>query len=152
MTNDSCFQPHVTVATVVERDGRFLLVEEMCHGQVVINQPAGHLEADESLMEAAIRETLEETRWNIEISGVLGLSLYKSTSNETVYHRTTFIGKVIGEQTNAKLDDGIIQPLWLTPDQIKERRADLRSPLVLQAVEQYLAGQHYPLEIVGDYR
>lgn len=146
------FAPHVTVATVVERDGRFLLVEEYSHGETVLNQPAGHLEANESLIEAAVRETLEETRWHIQVTAVLNINLYRSPRNGVTYHRTTFVGKALQEEPQRQLDEGIIQPLWLTPDEIDQRHAELRSPLVSLAVKQYLSEPHYPLALIGDCR
>lgn len=146
------FQPHVTVATVIEKDGRFLLVEEYAHGEIVLNQPAGHLEANESLIDAAVRETLEETRWHIDITGVLNVNLYRSARNGVTYHRTTFTGNARHEEAKLDLDDGIIQALWLTPDEVKARETQLRSPLVLQTIEQYLNEPHYPLAMIGDCR
>lgn len=151
-TLPSTFAPHVTVATVVERDGRFLFVEEMSQGVAVLNQPAGHLEPNESLVEAAVRETLEETRWHVEITAVLNINLYRSPHNGVTYHRTTFVGKALREDSQRELDQGIIQPLWLTPEQLAERSAQLRSPLVQRAVEQYLTEPHYPLAMIGDCR
>ena len=152
MNAEQHFLPHVTVATVVERQGRFLLVEEYSHQEKVLNQPAGHLDANETLAEAAIRETFEETRWRISLEGVLSLNLYRSPQNGTTYYRTTFVGRAIEEDPSAALDEGIIQPLWLSLDEIKARREQLRSPLVLDTVEQYLRQPHYPLKILGDHR
>lgn len=147
------FTPHVTVAVVIERDGRFLMVEEYSsNGRAVINQPAGHLEADETLIEAAVRETLEETRWNVEITGLLNMNLYLSPNNGVTYHRTTFIGTAISEDLNAKLDDGIIQAIWLTPEEIEARQEQHRSPIVSKAIQQYLNDPHYPLAMISDYR
>lgn len=147
------FTPHVTVAVVIERDGRFLMVEEYSsNGRAVINQPAGHLEADETLVEAAVRETLEETRWNIEITALLNMNLYLSPNNGITYHRTTFIGTAINEDLNSKLDDGIIQAIWLTPDEIEARQEQHRSPIVSKAIQQYFNDPHYPLAMISDYR
>ena len=147
------FNPHVTVAAVIERDGRFLMVEEYSSGgRAVINQPAGHLEADETLIEAAVRETLEETRWNVEITGLLNMNLYLSPNNGVTYHRTTFIGKAISEDLNSELDDGIIQAMWLTPAEIEARQEQHRSPIVSKAIQQYLNDPHYPLAMISDYR
>lgn len=143
------FKPHVTVATVVEREGKFLFVEESCHGQVVLNQPAGHLEENESLIQAASRETFEETGWEIEITGFLGIALYRSPANGTTYHRTTFVGRPINHVASAKLDTGILRALWLTPEEAKQQ-VNLRSPLVIQAVEQFLSQKHLPLSLIGN--
>lgn len=147
------FTPHVTVAVVIEKDGRFLMVEEYSsQGQVVINQPAGHLEADETLIQAAVRETLEETRWHIEITGLLNINLYQSPNNGVTYHRTTFIASAIEEDPSAKLDEGIIQALWLTPEELDARSDQHRSPVVSLTIQQYLNDPHYPLAMVRDYR
>lgn len=141
--------PHVTVATVVERDGQYLLVEEICSGKQVINQPAGHLDPDETLIEAAIRETAEETGWKVEITSVLGVALYTSPSNDVTYHRTTFIAKAIAPIENAELDEGIIGPVWMTKSEVKNafEQGRLRSPLVLETIEQYEKDQSYSLDM-----
>lgn len=141
--------PHVTVATVVERNGQYLLVEEICSGKQVINQPAGHLDPDETLIEAAVRETLEETGWKVEVTAVLGVALYTSPSNGVTYHRTTFIAKALEHVEDAELDDGIIGPLWMSKDDIKSalEQGRLRSPLVLETVEQYEQGHSYSLDL-----
>ena len=144
------FAPHVTVATVVERDGRFLFVEELSHGKRVINQPAGHLEAGESLVEAAVRETLEETRWHVSVEAILGLGLYRSPANGVTYQRTTFIASPLREDDRAVLDSGIIRPLWLTADELEQRAGELRSPMVVDCVRRYLAGHRYPLSLLND--
>ena len=146
------FTPHVTVATVVEKNGKFLFVEEESSGQKVLNQPAGHLEPNESLIEAAIRETLEETGWHVSITGLLCIGLYTSPNNGVTYHRTTFIGQAEQHDQDAKLDDGIIQALWLAPDEVAKYPSRPRSPLVMEAVHQYLDQSAYPLSIVGDSR
>lgn len=141
------FMPHVTVATVVENDNRFLLVEERPEGRLVINQPAGHLEADETLVEAARRETLEETGCEVDIAGVVGLGLYHAANGET-YFRTTFYAHLVKQHEGATLDSDIERPVWLTLDEMKERAAQLRSPMVLESVERYLAGHRYPLDML----
>ena len=146
------FTPHLTVATIIEKDNKFLFVEEYVEGRVVLNQPAGHLEAGESLIDAAIRETYEETGWKIDVTGVLNINLYHSAHNNITYHRTTFIGKTLKHDAEAKLDNGIIRALWLTLEELNARKEDLRSPLVSLSVEQYLSESHYPLALVKDYR
>lgn len=102
---------HVTVATVVERDERFLLVEENADGELVYNQPAGHLDPGESLTQAAVRETLEETGWHIELLGLVGLALYTAPGNGITYHRTTFFGRPLHEESTFQLDAGIFRCL-----------------------------------------
>ena len=141
--------PHVTVATVIERDNRFLLVYEESNGRKVYNQPAGHLEPDETLIEAAIRETLEETAWNIKITGVVGVNLYTAPSTNVTYFRTTFIGELISHDPNRRLDDGIIDAVWLTYEEILEKKDQLRSPMTLQIIEDYRSGRRFPLEVIG---
>lgn len=139
---------HVTVATVIEKDGRFLLVEERQRGRLVLNQPAGHLEPGESLVEAAIRETLEETGWTVEIQGLVGIGLYTAPSNGVTYYRTTFFGRPLSHDPERPLDTGIERALWLTPAEMQAETERLRSPMVAKAVELYLAGQRYPLSLI----
>ena len=140
--------PHVTVATIVERDNRFLLVYENSDGDKVYNQPAGHLDPNETLLEAAVRETREETGWIVEPTHVLGVSQYLSPLNGLTYLRTTFIARAIAPLVDAVLDTDIIEAVWLTYEEILARRDQLRSPLVLRDIEQYLAGVRYPLSLV----
>ncbi len=139
---------HVTVATVVEQQGRFLLVEEQQGDTLVLNQPAGHLEPGESLTEAACRETLEETGWQVALQGVVGVGLYTSPRNGVTYCRTTFFARPISHAPDRPLDTGIIRALWLTPDEIQAAAARLRSPMVLGVIRQYLAGHRYPLSMI----
>jgi len=140
--------PHVTVATVVERDGRFLFVYEHADERDVYNQPAGHLEPGESLVEAAIRETLEETRWLVKPSALLSISLYNAPANGVTYLRHTFVAEALKEIPEQPLDDGIIEPRWLTRDELLACKAQWRSPMVLDAVDEYLSGKRYPLELL----
>ena len=142
--------PHATVATIVEKDGRFLLVEEIASGERVINQPAGHVEANESLQQAAIRETLEETGWHVTPTALLGMYIYYAPANGVTYHRTCFIAQADREEPNAELDDGIIGPLWLTRDEIAARAELLRSELVLKCIDDYLAGRSFPLDYIHE--
>jgi 8-oxo-dGTP pyrophosphatase MutT (NUDIX family) len=142
------FIPHVTVATVIENDGKFLLVEELANGKAVYNQPAGHLDANESLEQAALRETLEETGWDIALRGVVGLSLYTAPSNGVTYIRTTFFASAVRHNEDQALDKGIIQAVWLTLDEMRAASDRMRSPLVIATVEQYIKGARYPLELI----
>lgn len=141
--------PHVTVATIVERDGRFLLVYEEADGKQVYNQPAGHLDPNETLQEAAIRETLEETAWHVRLTGVVGVNLYEAASNGVTYLRTTFIAEALTRDTERALDIGIIEAVWLTYEEILERRAQLRSPMTLQIIDEYRAGRRFPMDVIG---
>ena len=140
--------PHVTVATVIEDNGRFLLVEELKGGRAVLNQPAGHLEPDESLIEAAIRGTLEETGYDVELTGVIGIYLYTAPSNGVTYQRVCFAGKPLHHDPERKLDHGIIGPQWLTRDEIIEQKPRWRSELLLQCIDDYLAGDLHSLSLI----
>lgn len=140
--------PHVTVATIVENEGKFLTVKETSNGNTVLNQPAGHLEANETLFEAAIRETLEETAWHVELKELIGLYLYTSPHNSTTYFRVLFSANAISREKEFELDDGIIDAQWLTLDQIKSKKDELRSPMVLSCIEDYLAGKRLPLDTI----
>ena len=141
------FIPHVTVATIVEQQGRFLMVEEVSNGQVVFNQPAGHLEADESLIQAAYRETLEETAWSVKIDAITGLYLFRG-DNGVTYQRTCFAAEALEHHANMSLDEGIIAAHWLTLEEIQDRQTQLRSPLVLQCLLDYLHKPRYPLDLI----
>lgn len=141
------FLPHVTVATIVEDAGRFLMVEESRDGRIVLNQPAGHLEADESLIEAAAREALEETGWIVEVTGLVGLYLFKA-SNGTTYQRTCFHGRPVWHDPTRSLDDGILRAAWMTVDELEARRDDLRSHLVLDCIHDYRNKPLYPLDLI----
>jgi ADP-ribose pyrophosphatase YjhB (NUDIX family) len=142
--------PHVTVATIVEDNGRFLLVEEeSADGQLVFNQPAGHLERNETLLEAALRETLEETGWTVEIQGVVGIGLYRAPANDITYHRTTFFARPLRHDPQRALDTGIVRAVWLSPEEIATLGPRLRSPLVAGVIEQYRNGHRYPLSMIA---
>ena len=142
------FTPHITVATVVEKDGRFLFVKEHAEKRIVLNQPAGHLEMDESLIQAATRETLEETGWDIEITQLIGIYLYTAPSNNVTYQRVCFAGRALAQRENHQLDEGIIAPVWLSRDELIEQQALWRSPMVLRCIDDYLAGERFSLELL----
>lgn len=142
------FLPHVTVATIVEDQGRFLLVEEVAEGKEVLNQPAGHLEADESLTEAAIRETLEETGWDVQLTGVIGIYLYTAPSNGVTYQRVCFTARPLHHHPDSPLDEGIIGPRWLSREELESRRSQWRSELVARCIDDYLKGEVYPLALI----
>ena len=143
------WQPDVTVATVVVRDGCLLCVEERANGYLVINQPAGHLEPDESLLEAAIRETREETGWNVRITHVVGAYQWKATETGRHYLRFAFAAEPLDEIPGAALDEGIVRTLWLTPQELQAEQARHRSPLVWRTVADYLGGNRHPLSLVA---
>ena len=138
---------HITVAAVVEQDQRFLLVQERIKGKSVINQPAGHLEQHESLLEAVIRETLEETAMHFVPEALVGIYRWTHPEGDT-FLRFSFCGQLNGPVAQRALDSGIEQVLWLTPDELAARNEQLRSPLVMQCINDYLRGQRYPLSLL----
>ena len=141
------FDIHVTAAAVIEREGRFLFVEEHADGRVVLNQPAGHLDPGESLAEAASRETLEETGYRFVPSHLVGIYHWQTESG-TTYVRFTFCGQATAPAGPVQLDRGIVAVHWLTRPQMLAREHELRSPTVLRCVDDYLAGNRYPLDLV----
>lgn len=141
-------QIHLTVATVVEREGRFLMVVEESVGQMVINQPAGHVEPGEDIMAAALRETLEETAWTVSLQGFLGVYTYKAPQNQATYYRLAFFARPIEHLQNLPLDSDIDHTAWMTIAELRNSAIPLRSPLVLQCIEDYLSGKIYPLELI----
>jgi ADP-ribose pyrophosphatase YjhB (NUDIX family) len=144
------WQPHITVATIVEDNGRFLFVEESKNNKLVLNQPAGHLEANETLREAAIRETLEETGCDVELTGVVGIYLYTAPSNGVTYQRVCFAAKATKHHPERELDTGIVGAPWLTRDELASQPERWRSHLVLECVDDYLAGPVHSLDVVRD--
>jgi 8-oxo-dGTP pyrophosphatase MutT (NUDIX family) len=142
------WQPDVTVATVVVRDGRLLCVEERSNGHLVINQPAGHLEPDESLLEAAVRETREETGWNVRITHVVGAYQWKAPETGRHYMRFAFAAEPVEEIPGATLDEGIVRAMWLTPQELQAEADRHRSPLVWRTVADFLGGSRHPLALV----
>ena len=143
-------RPHITVAAVIEREGRFLLVEEHSGGRMVLNQPAGHLETGESLLEAVIRETQEETGWRFAPTDLLGIYQWASLENNVTYLRFCFTGQCLEHDSLQALDTGIIRTWWLTRNELAERVAQHRSPLVLRCIDDYDIGKRYPLELYAD--
>lgn len=145
------WKPNVTIAAVIEHDGRFLLVEEETLQGVRFNQPAGHLEANESLLTAVAREVLEESAYSFTPQHLLGIYHWHAPESDTTYLRFAFTGTLTGHDPQRKLDDGIIQAVWLTPDEIRATQERHRSPLVLRCIEDYLAGRRYPLDLLIHY-
>ena len=140
--------PHITVATIVEDNGRFLMVEELKGGRAVLNQPAGHLDPNETLTEAAVRETLEENGWDVEATAIVGIYLYTAPSNGVTYQRVCFTAKALKHHADYQLDDGILRARWLTRDELMTLREDWRSELIIRCIDDYLAGQHHSLELI----
>ena len=147
IVTDNRFTPHATVATVVEHDGKFLLVEEHSQGRRVLNQPAGHLEPNESLIEAAIRETLEETCWEVALTGYLGVTIVNA-ANGVCYLRHSFTAEPLKFCDAAPRDGSILDTHWLTRDEIATSSIDLRHAVVLDIIDQYLENSAVPLSLV----
>ncbi len=144
------WRPHVTVATVVPRDGRFLIVEENVRGAIVLNQPAGHLESGESLHAAAVRETLEETGWDVKLSCLLGVQQWNAPSGRE-FVRFTFAADPVYHDPARPLDEGILRALWMTREEIVAANGRLRSPMILASVDDWLTGAHLPLSAIRNY-
>jgi 8-oxo-dGTP pyrophosphatase MutT (NUDIX family) len=145
------WKPSVTVAAIVERDGRFLLVEEHTTRGQLFNQPAGHLDPGESLIDAVARETLEETACTFEPTALLGVYQYHSQADDVTYIRFAFTGTISGPQAGRSLDTGIIRAVWLTPQEIRRDSARHRSPLVMRCIDDYLAGHRFPLDVLNHH-
>jgi 8-oxo-dGTP pyrophosphatase MutT (NUDIX family) len=145
------WKPSVTVAAIIEREGRFLLVEEETSDGIRLNQPAGHLDPLESLEQAVVREAMEETAHEFTPSHLVGVYMSRYLSSRTrqdvTYLRFAFAGAV-GAQHNQPLDHGILRTLWLSHEELVATQAQHRSPLVLQCVQDYLRGQRAPLALL----
>lgn len=150
MQTDRHWHPHVTVAALVERRGRFLLVEEQIEGRSVFNQPAGHLEQGEGLIDAVVRETLEETAGDFVPEAVVGVYRWVAPHSGATFLRLCFSGRCAGFDAQRPLDAGITGTAWLTRDELAQAGERLRSPLVLRCIDDYIAGARYPLQIIGD--
>ena len=155
--DDLRYKPSTTVAAIIEREGRFLLVEEHTPEGLRLNNPAGHLDPGESPQEACARETLEETAYAFTPTALVGIylsrferapSASRPKGEDITYLRFAFCGQLGALQRGRRLDYGIVRALWLTPDEIRASQALHRSPLVVQCMEDYLAGKRYPLELV----
>ncbi|MBL4782764.1 MAG: NUDIX hydrolase [Porticoccaceae bacterium] len=145
-------QIHLTVAAVVPGKKGFLLVKERDGERIVINQPAGHVEPGEGLLDAVRRETLEETGWRVEPRHLLDISIYTSPHNRVTYYRFAFLCEALGHDRQATLDRDIIEALWLSETELRARQDEMRSPLVIKTLDAYCSNKRYPLEIIKDYR
>jgi 8-oxo-dGTP pyrophosphatase MutT (NUDIX family) len=143
------WQPDVTVATIVVRDGALLMVEEAVSGRRVLNQPAGHLEPEESLVAAAIRETLEESGWDVVPTALVGLYQWKSPLDGRHFLRVAMAADPVRHHAGRALDEGILRALWMSPSELRAAVDRHRSPLVWRAVEDYLAGSRHPLSVLS---
>ena len=142
------WKPNVTVAAVIEQDGKFLLVEEETADGVMFNQPAGHLEDGESLLDAVMREVQEETAYCFKPTALLGVYHWKHPKKDITYLRFAFTGELTGHDSSQVLDAGIIRACWLTPEEIRASQDRHRSPQVLTCIEHYIAGQRFPLSVL----
>ena len=141
------WRPSVTVAAVLERGGKFLLVEEVIDGRRVLNQPAGHLDPGESIVDAVKREVMEETCHGFEPTGLVGIYRWFYKPADVTFIRFCFRGRVLDLDASKKRDPQIDAVHWMTPAQLTDRRADHRSPLVQRCVEDFLAGRHFPIDV-----
>lgn len=145
------WKPNVTVAAVAEREGRFLVVEETSKGHTVINQPAGHLEKNETLIEAVKREVMEETAWEFNPKNIIGFYMHASRRENTTYLRVCFSGTCGRHFPDNPLDEGILRPLWMTQGELEAIRDRMRSKMVLHCIDDYVSGRRYPLDILKHY-
>jgi 8-oxo-dGTP pyrophosphatase MutT (NUDIX family) len=149
MSEHQTWQPHVVVAALVQRDGRFLFVEEETAEGLRLNQPAGHWERGETLIEAVRREALEETAHRIEPTALLGCYTTHYPRRDITYLRFAYLCDVAGFEPGRTLDTGIVRAVWLTPDELAASAVPHRSPLVLRCVRDALAGNRFPLDFVS---
>lgn len=145
------WKPHVTVAAVIEKNHHFLLVEEETSNGIAFNQPAGHLEENEDLITAVKREVNEETAWQFEPENVVSVQLWRRHPDAPSFLRVCFSGQCHSHNPHQQLDEGIISTHWLTREEILSRQHQLRSPLVLKSVDQFLSGEHYPLSLLQSF-
>ncbi|MEX1032581.1 MAG: NUDIX hydrolase [Cellvibrionaceae bacterium] len=140
--------PHVTVAAVVERNGRFLMVRERAEaGALVYNQPAGHVQQNESLSQAVVRETLEETGWQVTPTAILSIRMFTSAFNQVTYMRTSFLAEAVAHYPDYDLDSVIDEVCWMREEDIVQHRDQLRSELVLQVIEDYRSDRRFSLDL-----
>lgn len=146
------WKPNLAVAAVIEREGRFLVVEESVDGsQPVVNQPAGHLEHGETLIEGIKREVLEETAWHFDPAGVVGLYLYPKPETSVTYLRVCFHGSCFDHEPTRALDHGILRAAWLSRAELASMPEKLRSPMVMRCIDDYLAGKRFPLNLINSH-
>lgn len=147
----TAWNPRVVVAAVMERDGKFLLVEEEAEGRLVYNQPAGHWEQGETLIEACTREAMEETAHEFRPTGVLGFYVWTHVERQKTFVRAAFTGETGAHHSERALDKEIRRAVWLDVEEIRELAPRHRSPLVMRCIDDYLAGQRYPLSLIAHY-
>jgi 8-oxo-dGTP pyrophosphatase MutT (NUDIX family) len=140
------WRPDLTVAAIVARDERFLIVEERIQGRLVLNQPAGHVEDGESILAAVVRETLEETAWEFVPRHMLGLYLWRNPASGASILRVAIAGEVTSRESRRSLDAGIVAAHWMTRAALLAQPGRLRSPLVMRCIDDYLAGHRHSLD------
>ena len=149
---DTRWKPNVTVAAIIEKDGRYLLIEEHTQEGLRLNNPAGHLDPGESPAQGCAREALEETAHPFQPTALVGIYLSRfqrpATGEDITYVRMAFCGDIGELQTHLELDEGIVRTLWMTPDEVRASADRHRSPLVLRCIEDHLAGQRFPLDVI----
>ncbi|MEO7385787.1 MAG: NUDIX hydrolase [Gammaproteobacteria bacterium] len=149
-TGRAGLHPELTVAAVVEQNGRFLMVEERVAGRLVLNQPAGHVEPGETLADAVIREALEETAWTFVPEATIGIYLLGRDDGRNPFLRVTFAGRCVSHDNKRALDAGIERALWLSRTELVARSSQLRSPMVMRAVDDFERGVRYPVDLFQD--
>jgi len=142
------WKPHATVAAIIEHDNKFLMVEELIRGERVFNQPAGHLDPDESLIDAVIRETREESAWQFVPEAVTGIYLWKHPENGETFLRIAICGSCKNHDAQQPLDEGILAAVWKSRDELAGEPQKLRTPMVINCIDDYLAGKRYPLDML----
>ena len=148
---DHIWKPNVTVAALIEREGRYLLVEEETSEGVCFNQPAGHLDEGESLVAACTREALEETAWSFTPEYLVGVYQWMRPQGDITYLRFAFGGTLGSHHAARALDEGILRAVWMTPEEIEATQARHRSPLIWQCVQDHRAGRRFPLDLIRHY-
>jgi len=143
------WRPDLTVAAIVERDGRYLLIEERVGNRMVFNQPAGHVERGESMITAVVRETLEETARHFIPEALVGIYAWDQPERQRSFLRLAFCGRASEQDSQRALDRGIVRTLWMTRDQLAARGPRLRSPMVLRCIDDYAAGKRFPLDLLN---
>ncbi len=148
--NSKPIRPAVSVATIVERDGLFLLVEEQTRRGLRLNQPAGHLERGETLVQGALRETLEESAWHVDVTHLVGIYMWQPGDGGGTYVRFAFAATARAHDPQRRLDDGIVRALWMPAADVRANASRHRSPLVMRCLDDYLAGRRLPLDWIAN--